>query len=51
MTSFAPFSVVLLAMLGLLVLLGSSLLLARVERRAHTGLPGRADPARTRSNV
>ncbi len=51
MTSFAPLSVVALAMLGLLVLLGSSWLLTRVERQAHAVLPGDADSVRARSSV
>ncbi len=51
MTSFAPFSVLVLAMFGLLVLLSSSVMVARVERRAHTGLPRDADPVRARSSV
>ncbi|MEO5652177.1 MAG: hypothetical protein ABIN79_09780 [Marmoricola sp.] len=51
MTSYAPFSVVVLAVLGLLVLLSSSVMVARVERRAHAGLPRDTDPSRARSSV
>ena len=51
MTSFAPFSVVVLAMFGLLVLLASSVMVARVERRAHAGPSGDAELVRPRSSV
>ena len=49
MTSFAPFSVVVLAMIGLLVLLASSVMVARVERRAHAGPSSDPDRVRPRS--